>query len=253
MITALLVDDEPAAVRRLGRMLAEFPDIAVIGTARNVPDAEQFLRGRVPDLIFLDVTMPGRLGTELIASVLKTTSVIFVTANPNYAVEAFERGAVDFLLKPFDRDRLGLALDRLRARLPASPAVAADAPPADDGAAGKKLARDAKITLAMERGRSSERVSVADITWIVAKENYSQVQIRGRQPVLIKRMLSEWESMLPEPPFHRLDRSLIVQIDRVVRTQRQSRDLTLLFLEGVRDPLPVGRAATARLRQLINA
>ena len=253
MITALLVDDEPAAIRRLGQMLAAISDVEVIGTARNVPDAEQFLRGRVPDLIFLDVTMPGRLGTELIASIPATTSVIFVTADPNYAVEAFEHGAVDFLLKPFDRERLGVALDRLRARRTAMPSALASDLPADEPDTGERLSLDGKITLASERGRSSERVLVADIAWILAKENYSQVQLRGRQPVLLKRLLAEWEAILPEPPFHRLDRSLIVQIDRVVRTQRQSRDLTLLFLDGVRDPLPVGRAATARLRSLIDS
>jgi two-component system LytT family response regulator len=107
--------------------------------------------------------------------------------------------------------------------------------------------------ISFDKGLSSERVPYTDIAWIAANENYTHVQVRECGPVLLKRPLADWAAILPEPMFQRLDRSLIVQLDGLVRTQRQSRDLMLLFFEGIAEPLPIGRAAAARLRELINA
>jgi two-component system LytT family response regulator len=113
MITALLVDDEPMALDRLADLLEGFESIDVIGRAGSVDEAERFLKGRVPDVVFLDITMPGRLGVDLLGSVPKGTKVVFVTARENYAVDAFRAGAVDYVLKPFDRDRLLITVERL--------------------------------------------------------------------------------------------------------------------------------------------
>ena len=120
MITALLVDDEPNAIERLAELLESFPGVEVIGTARDVGDAERFLAGRSPDVVFLDINMPGRLGFDLMASVSFGTRVVFVTAHEDRAVDAFRAGAVDYVLKPVDRDRLAIPIDRLEA-LVASP------------------------------------------------------------------------------------------------------------------------------------
>jgi DNA-binding LytR/AlgR family response regulator len=95
VITALLVDDEPLALDRLAALLEEFETVDVVGTARSVDDAERFLRGRVPDVVFLDINMPGRLGIDLVASVPAGTRVVFVTAMEGHAVDAFRHGAVD--------------------------------------------------------------------------------------------------------------------------------------------------------------
>lgn len=115
MITALLVDDEPNALKRLTAMLASYESVEVIGSVRSVVEAKRFLRGRDPDVIFLDITMPGRLGVDLLASVRPRTKVVFVTAKESYAVDAFKAGAVDYVLKPFDDDRLAITIERLEA------------------------------------------------------------------------------------------------------------------------------------------
>lgn len=107
--------------------------------------------------------------------------------------------------------------------------------------------------ISFDKGLSTERVPFTDIAWIVANENYTQVQVRGRGPVLLKRPLTEWAAILPEPMFQRSDRSLLVQLDCLVRTQRQSRDLMLLFFEGISEPLPIGWTEATRLRELIDA
>ena len=94
MITALLVDDEPNAIERLAELLESFPGVEVMGSARDVGDAERFLAGRSPDVVFLDINMPGRLGFDLMASVPFGTRVVFVTAHEDRAVDAFRAGAV---------------------------------------------------------------------------------------------------------------------------------------------------------------
>lgn len=254
-ITVLLVDDEPKAIERLAGLLESFAGIEVIGTARSVDDAERFLAGRVPDVVFLDVNMPGRLGIDLVASVPRSTKIVFVTAHEAHAVEAFRAGAVDYLLKPFDRDRLAVTLERLEPLVPS--ARGAEASRGDDesvergriGEAGQDT-HDA-VTLSMHRGRTVDVVPYAEIAWIEAVQNYSRVQARGREPIIVRRTMQEWEGLLPGAAFRRISRSLIVNMPAIRSTQWQSRDQTLLFFSGVEAPLPIGRTAMTRLKELL--
>ena len=255
MITALLVDDEPKALERLAALLDSFPGVDVIGTARDVGDAERFLAGRSPDVVFLDINMPGRLGFELVGSVPAAVRIVFVTAHEDRAIDAFRAGAVDYLLKPVDRDRLAITIDRLEALLPAGqpiPPVAADHPgPMDDDAGEASGDTADTVTFSLAGGRGFETVSYSDIVWVEAVRNYTRVQARDRRPRIIRRTMSEWESILPAASFGRVSRSLIVQLPAVRSMQWQSRDQTLVFFFGAADPLPIGRAATSRLKDLL--
>lgn len=243
MITALVVDDEPRAVARLAQLLEQSGTIVVIGTAASVDDAERFLKGRVPDVVFLDIDMPGRLGVDLVASIPSGTKVVFVTAHDGHAVDAFRHGAVDYVLKPFDEDRLAITLGRLAAATPAA------ARPADGAADGAGLET---VQLTFDSGRRVEIVSVDDVVWIEAVQNYTRVQTGGRQPAVVRRPLQEWDDLLgSDRGFHRLGRSLIIRLPALRSTQWQSRDQTLLFFAGVAEPLPIGRAAATRLRELL--
>jgi len=255
MITALLVDDEPKAIERLASLLESFPGIEVIGTARDVGDAERFLAGRSPDVVFLDINMPGRLGFDLVASVPTAARIVFVTAHEDRALEAFRAGAVDYLLKPVDRDRLAITIERLEAQFAgarvAGPTAADQAGHADDDAGEASGDTAESVTFSLAGGRGFETVSYSDIVWVEAVRNYTRVQTRDRRPRIIRRTMAEWESMLPGSAFGRVSRSLIVQLPAVRSMQWQSRDQTLVFFVGTADPLPIGRAATARLKDLL--
>lgn len=254
MITALLVDDEPNAIERLSELLESFPGVEVIGTARDVGDAERFLAGRSPDAVFLDVNMPGRLGFDLIASVPAGSHVVFVTAHEDRAVDAFRAGAVDYVLKPVDRDRLAITIDRLEA-LAAAPNRFHDGDegPSDveDEAGEASGDTDESVTFSVNGGRGFEVVPYADIVWIEAVRNYTRVQAVDRRSRIIRRTMAEWEAMLPPGSCGRISRSLIVQLAAIRSTQWQSRDQTLVFFKGVADPLPIGRAATSRLKDVL--
>ena len=247
MITALLVDDEPRAVERLKRLLETSGRVDVIGTAASVDDAERFLEGRTPDAVFLDINMPGRLGVDLVAKIPPGTKLVFVTANEGHAVDAFQHGAVDYVLKPFDEERLAITLGRL------GPAMADRAGP--EGASAETAGpADAAGTVRInhDSGNTTEIVPLAEIAWIEAVQNYTRVQAAGRKPGTVRRTMQGWEDVLGDSSgFHRLGRSLIVRLAALRSTQWQSRDQTLLFFDDVTAALPVGRAAAARLRELL--
>ena len=256
MITALLVDDEPKAIDRLSEMLEAVESIDVIGRASSVDEAERFLRGRAPDVVFLDITMPGRLGVDLLGSIPQGTAVVFVTAREGYAVEAFRSGAVDYVLKPFDHDRLAITVERLEKRFAANEGRGTGEPAAADLGGDRTKAREISsdegqaVWLASGRGAGFVVVPYATIAWIEAVQNYTRVQIIGEQPTVVRRTMQEWEAILP-PAFARISRSLIVQVPMIRSTQWQSRDQMLVFFAGLDEPLPIGRTPMARLKDLL--
>jgi two-component system LytT family response regulator len=257
MITALIVDDEPKAAARLASLLDGFAIVEVVGTTGSVAEAELFLRGRRPDVVFLDINMPGRLGIDLLPSIDPATKVVFVTASEAFGMQAFEHGAVDYLLKPFDHDRLAKALERIESAIIGSsdrdpeyrepdPYAAADVSPA------AMITLEGFVAVSIGQLRSTELVPMADIVWIESFQNYTRLQLASRdQPLLARRLLAEWETILPEDRFARLGRSLLVCLGRLRSTQWLSRDQTLLHFHGVVSPMPIGRAATVRLKEIL--
>ena len=256
MITALAVDDEAPAVQRLVGMLEAIGDVEVIGTSASVAEAELFLRERVPDVVFLDMTMPGRQGLDLLPAIDPRTKVVFTTAHEHYALAAFERGAIDYLLKPFDQARLETAVLRARAAIGSTVDVAhvrTGSPEAAGVEPTGRLAIGDTVTIPRERGRTVAVVPLVDVAWIEAVQNYSRVQAVGAEAVLVSRSLAAWEELLPAEQFLRVSRSLIVHLARLRSTEWRSREQTLLFFAGLERPLPVGRTAAARLKEVLRA
>lgn len=255
MITALLVDDEPRAIDRLAELLETFETVEVIGRAGSVDEAERFLRGRVPDVVFLDITMPGRLGIDLVASIPRGTRVVFVTAREGHAIDAFRAGAVDYVLKPFDLDRLAITIERLEDLLGAGATTAPDEeePSASAASRARIVSGDEGDTLRLANGRVGGFAVVRydEIVWIEAVQNYTRVQIVGQPPTVVRRTMTEWEALLPGERFRRISRSLIVQVPAIRLTQWKSRDQMLVFFRGVDEPLPIGRTPMARLKDLL--
>ena len=252
MITALLVDDETKAIDRLSSLLESFPLIEIIGTAHDVGDAERFLTGRSPDVVFLDINMPGRLGFELVSSIPPTARIVFVTAHEDRALDAFRAGAMDYLLKPVDRDRLAITIERLETQLVSGRPVAMDHGGLADEDAGEASNDTAEsVTFSLAGGRGFETVAYSDIVWVEAVRNYTRVQSRDRRPRIIRRTMAEWEAILPAAAFGRVSRSLIMQLAAIRSMQWQSRDQTLVFFVGATESLPIGRAATSRLKELL--
>ncbi|MEI7927030.1 MAG: LytTR family DNA-binding domain-containing protein [Verrucomicrobiales bacterium] len=246
MISALLIDDEPAANQRLSRLLKTHPEVQVLGAVESVAAALDFLSENKPDVIFLDVDMPGRTGLDLLPELGAQIAVVFVTAHERYAVSAFEVGAVDYLLKPVNPQRLALMIPRLLR------AVSQRNTPSVANAAKTTLQPGDTISFAISGSRELKICRLSEIVWIEAMQNYSLIQLRNLPTALpTRRSLSEWEALLSEPFFYRLNRSLIIQPELLRSTEWNPRSQSRLTFEGAAEALTIGRHAAARLKEIL--
>ena len=205
-IRAVVVEDEPLAVRRLRRLLRGETDVRIVAACGDAASARRAIERHMPDLLFLDVQLPGVDGLTLLKEVAadRPPAVIFVTAYERYAVPAFAHEAVDYLLKPIDPERFRAAVARARRRLGRRETAA------DEGTPLVRL-------LVRERGRAFfVRVDEAD--WFEAAGNYVRVHV-GRATHRVRLPLARLEARLDRRQFRRINRSYIVQLDRIRELQ----------------------------------
>jgi len=231
-IRALIVDAELPARERLGTLLAAHPQLEIVGEAGDVPTAAALCARLEPDVIFLDVQLPGASGFELLPLLSGDPAIIFVTAHPHHAVRAFEVNSLDYLLKPIQPDRLALSVQRLRAHT----------------AAADLFMVEADFVTLKEDGML-RKVPFTAITHIVADDNYSSVHLLDDVPAFLRRSLAEWEKLLPPDKFVRVARSLIVRVAAIQSMRTDSRDHTELLIPGLKLPILLGRRAALHLRR----
>jgi two-component system LytT family response regulator len=208
MIGALIVDDEAPARDKLRRWLAEQPDIAVVGeSADGLAAAEAILRLK-PDVVFLDIQMPGLGGLEVAAQLEPTDAplLVFVTAFDEHAIKAFDLNAIDYLLKPYDKDRLQKTLARIRERHGAGNAAAAvHTARTQTGASGRLL---------VPQGETLQLIDAAAIHWLEADDNYVHVHT-AKARFILRRTLADLLAQLGEQRFARIHKSAAVNIAEV--------------------------------------
>lgn len=198
-IRALVVDDEPLARSSITVLLRLDPEIDVVGECGSGMEALSEIRNQKPDLVFLDVQMPECDGfdvLELLGGNLPS-AIVFVTAYDQYALRAFEAGALDYLLKPFDNDRFGRALSRAKKRI----------------AQAKQVSTRAE-RLAIKSYGQIAFLKISEIDWIEAADYYACLHVAGKTH-LLRRSLTELEQDLDVQTFCRIHRSTIVNLDRV--------------------------------------
>ncbi len=241
-VSTLIADDEPVARAGLRRMLSGYDWIDVIGEAVHGPDAVEAINTRLPDLVFLDIQMPGLLGTEVLTRIVHQPCVIFTTAHAQHAVTAFELGAVDYLLKPFGPTRLATTLERVRATL--GEAASHTALERIGGVFGTgPLTR-----LFVRVGAAIVPVPVSSITWFEADGDYVTAHTeRGRHVLTVS--LNQLESRLDAKRFVRIHRALIVNLDAVVAFRRHGKGGMTAEMRGGRQ-LAVSRSKAQELRRL---
>jgi two-component system, LytTR family, response regulator len=246
-LRALIVDDERLARLKLRRFLDEEPDIDVVGECASGVEAVDRIRSEQPDLVFLDIQMPGLDGFAVLREVRKREvgpggRVIFVTAHDEHAVRAFEVEALDYLLKPFDRARFQQTLDRVRRE--------------------RRQTLDEKIASLLERiERPAERLDrillrsegrmtflkLREVDWIEADDNYLRLHA-GRETHLVRDTLRRLEPRLDPRLFLRIHRSTIVNVEAIAEIRSLFHgDYDVLLRDGT--TLPVGRTWRDRLLQ----
>jgi two-component system, LytTR family, response regulator len=240
-VRVLIVDDEPIARAGLRRMLAEVEWIHCAGDAASGPEALQAIGALKPDLVFLDIEMPGLSGIDVLRSLGQAPYVVFTTAYAEHAVAAFELGAIDYLLKPFGHERLQASLERVRAALGEPRAALLDR-------FGEALSRGPMSRLFVRTGRSIVPVAVDAVAWFEAVGDYVAAHAGGAQH-LLHVSLSRLEERLDGARFARIHRAYIVNLDHVVAFRRQlTGEVVAELRDGTR--LPVSRAKAQELRHL---
>jgi two-component system LytT family response regulator len=224
---ALLIDDERLARNELRRLLAAFPDLEIVGEAANGGQARQLLEELAPDLLFLDVQMPGESGIELLEKLEPPVpEVIFTTAYDEFAVKAFDLNALDYLLKPVDPARLTAAMDKLRAK---RGGTLSPVEPNHNKAARDRLAADDKVFV-----REGERcwfVEVKSIRLLESEGNYTRVHFDNAQPQLF-RSLNAMEERLDSKYFFRANRRQIINLAWIDKIEPWFSGGLLVHLKG---------------------
>jgi two-component system LytT family response regulator len=255
MISALLVDDEPRANEMMRKLLAAHAEIEIVGVAENVAEARRFLEATPPDVVFLDIDMPGDSGLDLLVSVPDATQVVFVTASDKHAVRAFAAAALDYLVKPVDPERLADTVARVRRHVAGKSGTDGpdiDEADADEADAAEVLGLDAAVSVTLAGKTTLSVVNVSDICWIESLRNYSRVALKSPQGVLLyNRRLSHWDAILPTDVFARVGRSHIVQVATVNQIEWKSRNETVVTFDEGAAPLTLGRVAAKRLREIL--
>lgn len=252
--TALVADDEPLLRERLVAHLARlWPELDVVAQARNGREAVEQFDALAPQVVFLDVQMPGLNGIEAARAIGRRAQIVFVTAFDHYAVQAFERGAVDYLVKPFDDERLAETVQRLKDRL-----AAGGLPPEAIGTALQQLADELRARSApRERlqwirasvGASVRLIPVAEVAYLRSDEKYTLVAWSGGE-ALIRRTIRELADELDPQVFVQVHRSVIVNLHHVAQVVRGDNDTATLHLRGRAETLPVSRSWLHLFRQM---
>lgn len=238
-LRAVLVDDEPLAIRRLQRALAQVPGVALIGTTTSAREAVAMISAEKPDLVFLDIAMPGLTGFEVLERLPSDAhpAVIFVTAYDAHAVQAFDVAAADYLMKPFAQARLEEAVARSRLWLEARAVSDVKPAPLD--------------SLWVHRHRSFVRIWLDEVEWIEGHGDYAKVHARETEG-LARITLKALEEQLDPEQFVRIHRSAICRRAAIVSLHRKPTGaLSVLLASGAE--APVGRRYMRNLRALLHA
>jgi DNA-binding LytR/AlgR family response regulator len=260
-VTALIADDE-APMRDLlrTRLRQVWPDLQIVAEAANGVEAVELGEKFRPDIAFLDIRMPGMSGIEAARRLYERSQIVFATAYDQYALDAFEQGALDYLLKPVSAERLATTCARLQARLRARTGTAAEAPAQD---IGQQLAR--LTTLLENRGKpdkptylrwiqaqvgaSLRMVSTREILFFQSDEKYTRVQTVGAE-FLIRKTLKELLDELDPDEFWRIHRSTLVRVDAIAEVKRDLRGRQMLKVRGYPGELEVSRNHSYLFQQM---
>ena len=235
----LIIDDEPLARSRMRHLLEKEDEVVICGEAHDVTTGKNRIEELQPDLIFLDIEMPGGTGFDLLDSLDSAVPhVVFTTAYSEYAVRAFEKNAVDYLLKPIDPEKLGQAIRRVLQRMEND-----DTPTIS----GSRESLEYHQQIFLRDGDACWFIKVSEIEMIESEGNYSRVYFRNDKP-LIGKPLKYFETRLPNTCFFRCNRGVIVNLNDI-RSVTQSVNTNLLFRMKSGREVEVSRRQSQLFRQ----
>jgi DNA-binding LytR/AlgR family response regulator len=257
-VRAVIADDERLMREQLRTRLAEvWPELEVVAEARNGREAVELVRLHSPDLAFLDIRMPGLTGVEAAREIGDACHIVFITAYSEYAVEAFEKGAVDYVLKPAESERLSLTVARLKRRLGSKPAdlpallekLATRLDLASVPATGESQGRSYLQWIQASMGQQIRMIPVAEVLFFTSDEKYTRVQTESFE-ALIRKPIKELVDELDPKEFWQIHRATIVNAKAIAGVTRDLRGRQLVQLRNHPEKLEVSRNYTHLFKQM---
>lgn len=255
--TALIADDEPLLRRSLARMLAvAWPGLEIVAQARNGREAVDQFQAKQPDICFLDVQMPGLSGVEAARKIGRSAHLVFVTAFDKYALQAFEQGALDYLVKPVEPARLADTVARLQERLRTSRPAPETEALLEQLAAQlmRKLGSPSLKFLRASIGATVRMIPVDEIDFLHAEEKYTTIAWRGDQgrpgDTVIRTPLKELVEQLDSAQFAQVHRSVVVNLRSISHVTRGANETADIHLKGRGEVLPVSRTHLHLFKQM---
>jgi two-component system LytT family response regulator len=243
MIKAIIIDDERLARNELKKLLLDFPEIEVIAEAANAAEGIEKIDSLNPDLIFLDIQMPGKTGFDMLAELERAPNVIFTTAYDEYALKAFEVNALDYLLKPVEPKRLADALQKLQ--------VEEDKEPLSDHTISvNRSILSEHDQVFVKDGERCWFVKLSDIRLFESVGNYAKVYFGPNKPLILKS-LNALEERLDEKVFFRANRKHIVNLRLIEKIEPYFNGGLLLEMKGG-EKIEVSRRQTVKFKEMMS-
>jgi two-component system LytT family response regulator len=243
MIKAIIIDDERLARNELKKLLLDFPEIEVIAEAANASEGVEKIDSLNPDLIFLDIQMPGKTGFDMLSELERTPNVIFTTAYDEYALKAFEVNALDYLLKPVEPKRLADALQKLQ--------VEEDKEPLSDHTISiNRSILNEHDQVFVKDGERCWFVKLSDIRLFESVGNYAKVYFGPNKPLILKS-LNALEERLDEKVFFRANRKHIVNLRLIEKIEPYFNGGLLLEMKGG-EKIEVSRRQTVKFKEMMS-
>jgi two-component system LytT family response regulator len=239
MLRVAVIDDERLARQGIRHLLSAHPRLQVVGEADSKESALALIQQEKPDGIFLDVHMPGGTGFDLLRSLDAPPKAVMVTAHAEHAIQAFDIEAVDYLLKPVTPARFAQAVQRLQAACAQAPTP------------NPEPAFSSQDHICLRTPQRTITVPVRDLLVLQAEGDFTRIYLKNSPPLMICVPLGQYKKLLPSPPFARLDRSLIINLQAPLQLRRKSRDEASLLIDKTNQEIPLGRTAQQRLRDAI--
>jgi DNA-binding LytR/AlgR family response regulator len=250
--TAVIADDERLMREQIAARLKEaWPELEIVGEAANGREAVALVRSRGPDVVFLDIRMPEMDGIEAAKALAGQAHVVFVTAYDEYAVNAFEQGAVDYLLKPADPERVATTCQRLRARIDRKPDAMEEllAQLSQRLPAGAVKAREYLRWVQASVGATLRVIPTTDILFFRAEDKYTRVQTTGFE-ALIRKPIKELVEELDPAEFWQIHRAIVIRVDAVEQVGRDFRGHQVVKMKGRDEKLEVSRSFSHLFKQM---
>jgi DNA-binding LytR/AlgR family response regulator len=249
-VTALIAEDEAPLARDLAARLSKaWPELEIVATANNGLEALEQIEALRPDIAFLDINMPGLTGLQVAQQLDPKPHIVFVTAYSEHAVEAFEREAVDYLLKPVQDERLQQAIERLKVRV-TKQEPAQNLESLLSGLLGKLPNQERYLKwIRAGVGNTIHNIAVEDVLYFEADDKYTRVVTRNVES-LVRIAISELEAQLDPELFQRIHRGTIVNLRAIKAIHKNELGALELAIDGRKETLSVSRAHAATFRQM---